>query len=194
MLQVNDIEHNHVMRDVAMCELRQEEKCDICKGDILGNPWKCETCSFQTHNFCAELGKPSRHRFHWNHPLTLLPKPLARDMMSCDSCREDIKGFNLFCRICNFIIHVSCAMKGKRFLGLLGPKVVGTWRGRCLKGKHRMVQVMFSRSNQIVCHICQEKVSGKAVSCTQCEKLYHLWCIDRCHRSKNLIDDSLLLS
>ncbi|VVB08468.1 unnamed protein product [Arabis nemorensis] len=189
-LTVNDIGHIHVMRDADMCELRQEENCDICKSDILGSPWKCETCSFQTHSFCAELGRPSRHRFHWNHTLTLLPNPLARDMMSCDSCREDIKGFNLFCRICSFVIHVSCAMKGKRFLGMLGPKVVGTWRGRCLKGKHSMVQVMFSRSNQIVCDICQEKVSGKAVSCTQCENLYHFRCFDRCHRSKNLIDDS----
>lgn len=159
-----------------------------CEKEILSNPWKCETCCFVTHNFCVELGKPSRHRCHWNHLLTLLPKPLATDMMSCKSCTEDIKGFNLFCRICDFAIHVSCAMKGKRFLGMLGPKVVGTWRGRCLRGKHRMVQVMFSRSYQIVCVICHERVFGKAVSCSECETVYHLLCIDQ-HRSKDMIVD-----
>lgn len=179
MLQVNDINHNHVMTAIEMCELEDKEHCHICEKEILGNPWKCETCNFVTHNFCAELGKPSRHRFHWNHLLTLLPKPLATDMMSCKSCREDIQGFNLFCRICNFIIHVNCAMKGKRFLGMLGPKVVGTWRGRCLGGKHRMVQVMFPRSYQKVCIICHETVFGKVVSCMECETIYHLRCFDR---------------
>ncbi|CAL9233404.1 unnamed protein product [Arabidopsis halleri] len=183
-LMVNDINHNHVMTSIDMCELEDKEHCHICEKEILGNPWKCETCNFVTHNFCVELGKPSRHRFHWNHLLTLMPKPLATDMMSCKSCREDIKGFNLFCRICNFIIHVSCAMRGKRFLGMLGPKVVGTWRGRCLGGKHRMVQVMFPRSYQKFCIICHERVFGKAVSCMECETVYHLRCIDR-HRIKD---------
>uniref|UniRef100_A0A1J3I298 Phorbol-ester/DAG-type domain-containing protein n=2 Tax=Noccaea caerulescens TaxID=107243 RepID=A0A1J3I298_NOCCA len=185
-LVVNDIKHNHVMNAVDMCELSCKEDCAICKKEILCNPWKCESCvSFVTHDFCAELGKPSRHRFHWSHLLTLVPKPLASDMtMSCNSCREDIKGFNLFCRICNFTIHVSCATKGKHFLGMLGPKVVGIWRGRCLSGKHRMVQVRFSKSYPNVCVICQEKVFGLAVSCIECEKIYHPRCIDR-HRSKD---------
>ncbi|CAN8283831.1 unnamed protein product [Cochlearia groenlandica] len=91
--EVNDIKHNHVMRPVDICELSyKEDCCYICKKEILEDRWKCETCSFATHSFCAELGKPSRHRCHWNHLLTLLPKPLGRGMkMSCKSCKEDIK-------------------------------------------------------------------------------------------------------
>lgn len=184
LLQINDKEHNHVMREITRDQLIPDEHCRICKKEIIaGNPWKCKIkkCTFVTHGICAELGKPSRHPCHWNHLLTLAPVPLARDMMSCYSCRKEIKRFNLFCRTCNFVIHVTCAIKGELFLGMLGPKVVGTWRGRCLRGKHPLVQVRFTKKYQFGCRICGEKMSEKGVSCTECETIYHLGCIGKCN-------------
>ena len=101
-IQVNSMKgHIHVMRIVDFSELDKSANCNICTTKILGNPCKCETCSFQAHNFCAELGRPLQHRVH-NHPLTLLPKAPAGAgvTMNCDICTKDIEtGFNLFCRL-----------------------------------------------------------------------------------------------
>ena len=103
-IQVNNMNgHIHIMRLIDFSELDDNANCDICTTKILGSPCKCETCSFQAHNFCAELGRrPLQHRVH-NHPLTLLPKAPAGAgvTMICDICTNDIKGFNLFCRLCN---------------------------------------------------------------------------------------------
>ncbi|KAL9300222.1 putative chromatin regulator PHD family [Arabidopsis thaliana] len=127
MLQVNDIWHMHVMKPVLMSALDKYPYCKICGGNILGNPWKCETCRFETHQYCVELGRPSRHRFHQNHPLTLLPKYPSQEKMKCDICRENIYDFNLFCRICTFVIHINCASKSKHVLEALRQKFTGTW-------------------------------------------------------------------
>lgn len=171
---------------VQISEVGGSAYCNICAGKIFGSPCKCETCSFQTHHYCAELGKLTRHRLHKNHPLTLLPKPPIRDMKNCDSCKHDIDGFVLFCRFCDFIIDINCALKGKDSLRVFGQKVIGTVRGRCLRDKHNMVQVIISSSYQISCAICDDWLYGKAFSCIECEEIYHHGCIElgrkRLHR------------
>lgn len=154
-------------------------RCGMCEENILGSMYKCRKCNFQTHGFCAELAKPSTRRLHLNHPhsLTLLPDPPARDEMRCEICRKVIGGFNLFCRICDYIIDVNCALKGKLSLMVLGQKLVGTVGERCMSGKHRMVQVIISSSYPISCTICDETLFGKALSCMTCEEMYHPRCL-----------------
>ncbi|KAG7571675.1 DC1 [Arabidopsis suecica] len=181
-LTVNDIWHIHVMKPVLMSDLDKYPCCKICGGKILSNPWKCETCSFETHHYCAELGRPSKHRLHQKHPLTLLPMYPSQEKMKCDICRENIYNFNLFCRICDFVIHINCALKSKHVLEALRQKFTGTWRGWCKKGVHnRLVQVMVSRSYPTTCVICDEKLCEKAVSCMTCEEIYHPQCIESYH-------------
>ncbi|CAL9233400.1 unnamed protein product [Arabidopsis halleri] len=165
--------HIHVMRLVHMSELEEEGKCNMCDTKIHGNPCKCETCSFQSHDFCAGLGGPSRHQFHLNHPLTLLPNSPRWMKRTCKSCKVDIKGFNLFCRICNFIIDINCALKDKKMHGALHMGQIGL----CIQDKHSLFQVIVSRSYPIACSICEEKLCGKAFSCVMCEDIYHPLCI-----------------
>lgn len=170
------------MKPVLMSALDKYPFCKICERKILSNPWICETCSFETHHYCAELGRPSRHRLHQNHPLTLLPLYPSQEKMKCDICRENIYKFNLFCRICNFVIHINCALKSKHVLESLRQKFTGTWRGWCKKGVHnRLVQLMVSRSYPTTCLICDERLCGKAVSCMTCEEIYHPQCIESHH-------------
>lgn len=177
LYHVNDICHVHVMKPVDMRELDENAECNICEAVILGNPCKCQTCSFQTHHFCAELAQQSRHRLHRNHVLTLLPNsPAAWCRVTCDVCREDIKGFNLFCRICSFIMDISCALKGRHSLGVLGQKVIRTWRRRCMTEDHSMIEVIISRSCPTACIVCDERVNGKGLSCMECEEIYHFQC------------------
>ncbi|OAP11345.1 hypothetical protein AXX17_AT2G17370 [Arabidopsis thaliana] len=178
-LLVNSFSHIHVMRLIHMSELEEEGKCNMCGTKIHDNPCKCETCSFQSHDFCAELGRPSKHQFHLNHSLTLLPNTPRWFRRKCESCKDDIGGFNLFCRICNFIIDINCALKDKKMHGALqrGQKIIGTWLGLCIQDKHSLFQVIVSRSYPITCSICDEKFCGKAFSCVTCKDIYHPMCI-----------------
>jgi len=179
MLQVNSFNHIHVMRLIHMSELEEKGNCNICDTKIHDNPCKCETCSFQSHDFCAELGRPSRHQFHLNHSLTLLPNSPRGIKSTCKSCKVNIEGFNLFCRICNFIIDINCALKDKKMHGALhmGQKIIGAWVGLCIQNKHSLFQIIVSRSSHINCSICDEKLCGKALSCVTCEDICHPLCI-----------------
>ncbi|CAA7044824.1 unnamed protein product [Microthlaspi erraticum] len=179
-LVVNDYNHAHVMRPAHMSELHERTVCNICDKEILGSLWKCETCSFQTHMSCAELGKPSIHRFHLNHPLSLLPKNPGVGHMYCANCRQNIRGFNLYCRICDFIIDISCVLKGSDSPTVLGHKITGTSTGLCMNlmsSVHSMVQIIISSSCHISCVICDDRVYGKALSCVECQEIYHPLCI-----------------
>ncbi|CAH8263037.1 unnamed protein product [Arabidopsis lyrata] len=206
-LMVNSMKgHIHVMRFVDVSELDETANCNICKTRILSSPCKCETCSFQAHNFCAELGRSLKHRVH-KHPLTLLPEAPAGAgvTMNCDICTNDIQGFNLFCRLCNFVIHTNCIFKGKHLFTELqrGQKIIGSCEGmiRCIQKDHSLDQIMVSKSYSMACAICEEKVCGKdktihmsslmlstfverlinqssLVSCLECEDVYHPLCVE----------------
>lgn len=185
--QVNSVGHTHVLRLVDLSELDEHAHCNICDGKIYGNACKCETCNFKTHNFCAELGLPLRHRFHSNHPLTLLPDaPVAGVSMNCDICQKKISGFNLFCRICNFIIHVRCVLKDNHFLGTLhrGQKLITRTKEVACPKTHSLFEAIVSSSYPIACTICEESLCGKIVSCVECREVYHLWCLKAVKRGK----------
>ncbi|CAN8287728.1 unnamed protein product [Cochlearia groenlandica] len=188
-LTVNGVGHTHVLRSVALSELDERADCKICNREIHDNARKCEVCKFKTHSFCAELGLPRRHRFHSNHPLTLLPgSPVAGVTMNCDMCKKKISGFNLFCRLCGFIIHANCVLRDNQFLGTLhrGQKlIVRTKEESCLKN-HKVFQVIVSSSYTTACTICEEKLCGKAVSCVECREIYHPWCTEAMRRGGKL--------
>ncbi|VVB02863.1 unnamed protein product [Arabis nemorensis] len=180
-LLVNGINHIHAMRTMHMSELEEEANCNMCDGRIHDNPCKCETCSFQSHDYCAELGRPSRHQFHLNHSLTLLPNSFGWVRRSCKSCKKDIEGFNLFCRVCNFIIDISCALKSIKMLGALhmGQKIIGAFvGGLCIQDQHSLFNVVISRSYPTACALCDEKLCGKALSCVTCDDICHPLCIE----------------
>ncbi|KAG7571677.1 DC1 [Arabidopsis suecica] len=156
-LLVNSFNHIHVMRLVQMSELEEEGKCNMCG-----------------------LGRPARHQFHLNHSLTLLPNSPRWMERTCKSCKTDINGYNLFCRICNFIIDINCALKDKKMYGALdmGQKIIRTWAGLCIQDdKHSLYQIFVSRSYPIACSICDKKFYGKAFSCVTCDDICHPLCM-----------------
>ncbi|CAA7044827.1 unnamed protein product [Microthlaspi erraticum] len=183
-LMVIGYEHIHVMSPaLPMSEISgYDPKCFICRSPIYGSPCsKCETCNLQTHSYCAELGRPFRHRVHPKHALTLFPQPYAPEGITvyCDICSCNIRGYNLLCRICNFIIHTDCIFKSKHFYGEIqsGQKLFANWKGYCTRRWHaRVFQVIVSKSNLILCVVCGERAWGKVVSCFNCEDVYHPEC------------------
>lgn len=168
-----------------------QKGCWICYRYIHGRLWKCETCRFEAHDNCIKLSQQSRYRFHLNHPLTLLPSyPAGFTNMRCDTCKEKIDYFNLFCRICDFIICTKCAVSVKMRLGELqrGQKFIRYEEGKfCLKGGHDLVQVMVSSSYMVACTLCDDRLcNGNIVSCPDCEEIYHSQCIELWRRYRAL--------
>lgn len=155
--------------------------CKICQDQIFGNPWKCETCEFQAHDYCAELGQPSRHRLHPGHDLTLLPSYPAGGIVNCNKCKEKILGFNLLCRTCNLVTCMRCVVRFNQFTGVLrrGQKVIGATDERCTKHiGHCLLEVKISMSYMIKCIICDERLCGKVLSCMECGDIYHRRCTE----------------
>ncbi|XP_009127564.1 uncharacterized protein LOC103852411 [Brassica rapa] len=188
-LVVIDVTHNHVLRSRYVTA--SQKGCWICYRYIHGRLWKCETCRFEAHDNCIKLSQQSRYRFHLNHPLTLLPSyPAGATNMRCDTCKEKIDYFNLFCRICDFIICTKCAVSVKMRLGELqrGQKFIRYEEGKfCLKGGHDLVQVMVSRSYMVACTLCDDRLcNGNIVSCPDCEEIYHSQCIELWRRYRAL--------
>ncbi|CAA7044821.1 unnamed protein product [Microthlaspi erraticum] len=179
---VNDIGEIHElrlkMRD--MTERCDSVYCKICAREIYGNPWKCEDCNFVAHYYCAELGRPSRQRIHLDHVLTLLPHRPAGVIINCNTCKNEISGFNLFCRICSFTICIRCLVRSKEFLGVLyrGQKVIGITEEQCMTEYHDLVEVIVSRSYPMVCALCEDSVCGESLSCMDCGEIYHHPCVE----------------
>ncbi|CAA7044865.1 unnamed protein product [Microthlaspi erraticum] len=155
-LMVNGINHTHVLtlagpRKARVC-------CYICHEEIFGRTWKCNVV----------IGRP------WTNSAC---NP-AKKVMNCGTCKAEIKSYNLFCRICNFIICTTCMVKAKHFLGEShrGKKLIGAWEGRCLLDRHFLVQVMVSRSYPMGCNFCDGRLSGITLSCMECDDIYHLRC------------------
>lgn len=168
-----------------------QKGCWICYRFIHGRLWKCETCDFRAHDNCVKLRQQSRYRFHLNHPLTLLPSyPEGSINMRCNTCKEKISSFNLFCRMCDFVICTHCAVSVEMRLGELqrGQKFIRYEQGKsCLKGGHDLVQVMVSSSYMVACTICDDRLcNGNIVSCPDCEEVYHSRCVELWRRYRAL--------
>ncbi|CAA7028275.1 unnamed protein product [Microthlaspi erraticum] len=123
-----------------------------------------------------------------NHPLTLLTMPPMHaldPLKKCDKCLRKIDGFNLFCRICNFMIDIRCALKGKDSSWVLKPKVFGALSVNCIRYDHHshgVVEAIISRAESLHCVICDEELYGKAMACMECQEIYHPWCIEAWRR------------
>ncbi|CAD5319154.1 unnamed protein product [Arabidopsis thaliana] len=164
-LMVNNMNgHIHIMRLIDFSELDDNANCDICTTKILGSPCKCETCSFQAHNFCAELGRrPLQHRVH-NHPLTLLPKAPAEsqrgqkiigswERSSCIQEKHELdqimvsKSYSMACAICE-------------------DKVCG---------KDKTIHMSSLDLSTFVQRLIRQ---SSLVSCMVCEDVYHPLCLE----------------
>nr|AAD20422.1 unknown protein [Arabidopsis thaliana] len=175
-LMVNTMKgHIHVMRFVDFRELDEKAKCNICRTKIRGSPCKCETCSFQAHSFCAELGRPLKHRVH-KHFLTLLPDaPAGTDVtMNCDICRDDIKGLSTFvyrlinesslvsCVVCKDVYHPLCLEVNRqmRFCHPIHPD-------------HYLPLSFVSGSK---CLACKLEIKKYGYHCSTCNISFHIKC------------------
>ncbi|CAL2272657.1 unnamed protein product [Prunus armeniaca] len=66
-------------------------------------------CHFFLHTNCARLPTKMRHRFHPEHPVTLLSKaPSIDGVFKCDICNTFSQGFVYNCKQCSFNLDLQC--------------------------------------------------------------------------------------
>lgn len=71
----------------------------------------CHQCNFFLHDHCANAGRYVKHPSHKLHPLILLPYPTyAGSTFICNACGRPGKSFSYCCALCEFDLHVGCAM------------------------------------------------------------------------------------
>ncbi|KAM7530218.1 hypothetical protein LguiB_033628 [Lonicera macranthoides] len=112
--------HEHPLKliEKARRDVGDEEEeilCDGCRESvILGSAaaYGCNECKYILHKKCAELTKEINHPMHLEHPLTLHSRPpYESSECICNICRiQDWKWFTYHCSICEFDVHLSCAL------------------------------------------------------------------------------------
>ncbi|URE41888.1 DC1 domain-containing protein [Musa troglodytarum] len=142
--------------------------CMGCKEYGAGRRFRCQTCGFDLHDFCA-LAPPAlqNHPFHHKHQLVFFAKPGGFLRSKCDVCGKAAKGFGFRCTTCSFEMHPCCAAMRvvmnfpthEHPLGLSPSAAVATGDA------------------STVCNVCQRKRSGQVYRCAAaCGYCLHAVC------------------
>lgn len=84
--------------------------CDGCKMPVTDLFYRCRTCHYNLHQVCATLPSEIKHVKHQAHMLSLIDQPSLEGLfLTCNECRNQVKGWHFHCAICNFSLHPRCA-------------------------------------------------------------------------------------
>ncbi|XP_010539152.2 PREDICTED: uncharacterized protein LOC104813282 [Tarenaya hassleriana] len=141
------------------------EICGMCELQINGQAYACDDCHhFWVHERCAELPR-TLHPLHKLH----LVKEAAFNLFICDICGDASKGFNFYCRSCDFVIDVKCA-----FMSKAGQSFYDRHGGETLKHplhrQHKLTLANF-RADSLArewCEVCGELLLGPSYCCRVC--------------------------
>ncbi|CAH2060014.1 unnamed protein product, partial [Thlaspi arvense] len=168
--------HIHVMRPIHMGELGEKEDCNICKDQILGNPYTSFVCRarvtikksasslgtpFNTPAFATYTGVNALEKSHRIMERKLLHQSQARD--SSGYRIEVLYGKALSCMSCEEIYHSRC---------------LELWRGPVfdhpLHPNHLLAMRVTSGAN---CIACKMNIPKHGYSCYVCNMSFHIECI-----------------
>ncbi|KAK1260084.1 hypothetical protein QJS04_geneDACA001437 [Acorus gramineus] len=130
--------------------------CTGCKEYGAGRRFRCRTCDFDLHEFCA-LASPSLHGHpsHEQHQLVFFIKPGGFGRSRCDICSKSTKGYAFCCTLCNFEMHPCCAKLERDMDFPIHP--------------HKLTLLP-------LCALCRRKRFGRLYRCATCEYQLHALC------------------
>nr|GME07019.1 probable nucleoredoxin 1-2 [Ipomoea batatas] len=142
--KMNHAAHPHPLYQFKL-EIHVETNCNICTSPIHGFAHGCEACDFFIHDDdCLNLKLQIHHRSHPAHPLHLRPPSFDRN--TCDACNSPANTAFYRCGICDYDLHVDCAVLTERERELDGnlirlyysfPVGACVWCGKCNGGISR---------------------------------------------------------
>ncbi|KAL1218273.1 Protein VACUOLELESS GAMETOPHYTES [Cardamine amara subsp. amara] len=139
--------------------------CYSCCQKILEKAYfYCSHCPENYHKECVESPSLFQSSDHPKHPLQLVLLP-RDDILYCISCKQDCYGQFYVCLICDFIIHLFCAINPTS-LTIDNPK------------RHEHTLLYIPRKSNMVCDVCgSEKESRYLYACLQCDFMVHKDCV-----------------
>lgn len=150
--------------------------CKACRLHMLGRVYGCRECMFLLHESCAKLPRGMEHRFHHQHPLTLVAD-FAIDFGECHECRvcSYRSRFMYQCDECKLNHCIKCT------LSTLPPQSEDPEEANCgaIEGpfhQHQLTQFRVIMENNIVCQACQLRISGEVCCCFDCVFFIHKEC------------------
>ncbi|KAH7689359.1 Diacylglycerol kinase (ATP) protein [Dioscorea alata] len=163
---------SHLQHPLVPLNLPYLFTCMGCKEFGAGLRFRCQTCDFELHDFCA-LAPPSliAHPFHMKHQLIFFTKPGGYLRSKCDICCKTVKGYAFHCTTCGFAMHPCCAtMHGEMNLPV---------------HEHPLISSLSSSSSSTggdhsslfyTCQVCNKKKSGLFFGCNLCGYFIHAIC------------------
>ncbi|CAL5379766.1 unnamed protein product [Camellia sinensis] len=132
--------------------------CEGCRENISGSAFSCKNCSYFLHKFCAEFPEEMNHPMHPEHPLTL--RHAVPGIFRCDGCYTWLPEFIYRCSICNFNLHICCALRA--------PKLKHE--------SHEHPLSLMSSLASFQCHACGTKREDMSYMCDTCSFWIHKDC------------------
>ncbi|XP_010537224.1 PREDICTED: uncharacterized protein LOC104812003 [Tarenaya hassleriana] len=168
--------HDHPLR----LQDASNKLCEMCNLQINDQAYACDDChAFWVHKECGELPQTLvDHPFHPLHKLRLVRRPL-KNIFVCDVCGDASKGFNFYCRSCDFVIDIKCAFlskAGQTFYDKHGGKTLE----HALHQQHKLTLANFGSYRERRCKMCGELLLGLSYVCKRCvwDCSFHKACME----------------
>ncbi|KAJ0027773.1 hypothetical protein Pint_36403 [Pistacia integerrima] len=85
--------------------------CSGCESSFSGSAYSCAHCQYFLHEQCAKASRTLQNSTHSLHRLTLFPStPYSAGSFSCNACGLPGTAFSFCCALCEFDLHVDCAL------------------------------------------------------------------------------------
>ncbi|PON38606.1 Protein kinase C-like, phorbol ester/diacylglycerol-binding domain containing protein [Trema orientale] len=111
-MEYRHFSHPHYLKPYQLQNGGVQPNCSGCESSILsGSAYGCYSCNFFLHQQCAEAARSVDHPSHPLHHRTLLPYPThPNGAYTCDACGLDGTAASYSCPLCDFDVHVPCAL------------------------------------------------------------------------------------
>ncbi|KAJ4903814.1 Uncharacterized protein Rs2_17765 [Raphanus sativus] len=83
--------------------------CDGCKTEGSGRSYRCASCNYDLHEYCATCPPTLVSHLHPQHKLRLV-----HDRRGCDICNEATKGLFYQCEPCGVDVHPLCTQQPQK--------------------------------------------------------------------------------
>ncbi|XP_039141245.1 uncharacterized protein LOC120278544 [Dioscorea cayenensis subsp. rotundata] len=115
---------SHLQHPLVPLNLPYLFTCMGCKEYGAGLRFRCQTCDFKLHDFCALAPSLIAHLFHMkHHQLIFFTKPGGFLRSKCDICCKAMIGYAFHCTTCDLALNSSQSLS-LRFLQII---VVQAW-------------------------------------------------------------------
>ncbi|KAK9065798.1 hypothetical protein SSX86_015199 [Deinandra increscens subsp. villosa] len=168
--------HPHNLLIHRPYELGQQVTCSGCRfpcDNTTAAVHACHRCNFFLHDHCANAGRYVKHPCHKPHPLVLLPYPTyAGNTFVCNACGRPGKAFSYCCALCEFDLHVGCALLPVSVVNKDHQHELDLYYGA------QVVPRRGSSNDQEYCNICRNVLEGRqwAYCCKTCDFNVHTAC------------------